>query len=85
MGRGAEGRYGGVHGKARAEREARGSEERKRARTLTGEHNGGGISAERILQQPSERGVPVRDVSFARAASGRASLSEGGYHVPQSH
>lgn len=57
------------------------SKEKKR-QTLTGEHNGGGISTECILQQPSECGIPVRDVSFARPTSGRASLSECGDHVP---
>lgn len=38
--------------------------------TLTGEHNGGGISAECILQQPSERGISVRDVSSSWPTSG---------------
>lgn len=61
------------------------SKGKERQNTLTGEHNGGGISAECILQQPSERGIPVRDVSSARPASGRAPLGERGYHVPQSH
>jgi len=42
----------------------------KYRQTLTGEHNGGGISAECILQQPSERRVSVRDVSSAWPTSG---------------
>jgi len=54
----------------------------KYRQTLTGEHNGGGISAECILQQPSERRVSIRDVSSAWPTSGWASLGECGYHVP---
>ena len=42
----------------------------KYRQTLTGEHNGGGISAECILQQPSERRVSVRDVSSSWPTSG---------------
>lgn len=36
-------------------------EDQREVETLTGEHNGSGISAKCVLQQPSKRRISVRD------------------------
>lgn len=55
----------------------RAEEGKIKGKTLTGEHNGSGISAKCVLQQPSKRRISIRDEPSAWTTSGRASLREG--------
>lgn len=64
-------------GRGKGEGEVRAEEGKIKEKTLTGEHNGSGISAKCVLQQPSKRRISIRDEPPARTTSGRTSLRKG--------